>query len=103
MKKLKTIRLVIAFLLFFALTLSLSPVLSAPSNPKAQAPQPEKVVSLDADTPLCYMQTANGEVLDLSNLCNNEQQTEFTPVARRDTGPYDSARINQFDRELYGD
>lgn len=104
--KIKTIRLAIAFFLFLALTLSLSPVLSAPTQPKAQPPQPEIVSQLESDTPLCYMRNANGEVLDLTNLCNDEGQPatlSTLPVARRDNSPYNSERINQFDRELYGD
>lgn len=103
MKNLKTIRLLIAFLLFAGITLSLSPVLSSPTKPKAQTPPTEVVSQFEADTPLCYMRSANGEILDLSNLCNDEApSTEIIPVTRNNE-PYDSAKISQFDRELYGD
>ena len=40
------------------------------SNPTVTVPQFPQSQNFNADVPLCYMQTADGRIVDLQNLCS---------------------------------
>lgn len=52
------------------------------SSPTATVPQPSQVQNLSVDVPLCYMQTADGKIVDLQNLCHQASQARTSsPVS----------------------
>ena len=94
---------------------SLSVTLTLIAEVAFSAPPPRKQPSLEAEQraaqfgseiPLCYIQTADGKVFDLTNLC--EEQTETgtgtnVSAVRPVPSPYNNATIKKFDDELYGE
>jgi hypothetical protein len=48
------------------------------------------------------MQTADGNVLDLTSLCK-EQSGSNLSASRPSPRPYNTSAINKFDDELYGE
>lgn len=75
------------------------PVLSLPVVQPSQG----KEVASEVNVPVCYMQTADGNILDLSSLC--DKQKIATIRLRRPAAPrvYNPALIKKFDDELYGE
>lgn len=67
-----------------------------------QKTQVPKVIKPDANVPICYMKMANGNILNLSNLCKQElidfntRSNRISPRARNDS------RMKKSDDELYG-
>ncbi|MEQ9551829.1 MAG: hypothetical protein RIM23_19740 [Coleofasciculus sp. G3-WIS-01] len=67
--------------------------------------QPQGSINMNVDDPVCYMQTADGTVLDLSNLCGKDQPSP--PTATALTYPqqpqvYNVKNLKNFDDSWYG-
>lgn len=92
---------------------SLSVTLTLITEVAFSAPPPKKQPSLEAEQrlaqfgseiPLCYIQTADGKVFDLTNLCKEQTGTGTNVSAVRPMpSPYNNAAIKKFDDELYGE
>lgn len=94
----KSCRIIILSLMITSLTkaaLAL-PVQNSYSSTKQQ-------VEPFIDTPICYMRTANGGILDLSSLCEAKPGTTVRIPSRQAMNVYNYTRTNKFDRELYGE
>ncbi|MEQ8753892.1 MAG: hypothetical protein RID09_10305 [Coleofasciculus sp. G1-WW12-02] len=75
------------------------------SNPVLPDTQPQGSINLNIDDPVCYMQTEDGTVLDLSNLCGKEQLSRPTSTARtyaQQPQVYNVKKLKEFDDSLYG-
>ncbi len=77
-------------------------VLALPETQNTYSSAIDKKESI-VDTPICYMRTANGSVLDLSKLCEAKSENTGRIPVRRTINVYNYTRTNKFDRELYGD
>ncbi|MES1024473.1 hypothetical protein ABN584_16410 [Gloeocapsa sp. BRSZ] len=76
-------------------------VFALPLSQKTPSSTTEKKISFEVDAPLCYMRTATGSILDLSNLCEAKlRNTTLAPV-RRTNNVYDPTKTRNFDRQLY--
>jgi hypothetical protein len=82
----------IAVLLAVSTLLIAETALSSSITPVSQYPV---VPNSDIDNPVCYMQTADGRTLDLSNLCG-EPLERFLLSCPTITEPQVRARIIQF-------
>lgn len=95
---------------------SLSVTLTLIAEVAFSAPPPKEQPSLEAEQrlaqfgseiPLCYLQTADGKVFDLTNLCKEQTETGETgtnvSAVRSVPSPYNNATIKKFDDELYGE
>lgn len=72
--------------------------------PRKQTPSVEakqQLAEFRIEVPLCYIQTSDGRVLDLTNLCKEQSGTTVSAV-RPITSPYNNSAIKKFDDELYG-
>ncbi|MBV8886700.1 MAG: hypothetical protein JO235_22275 [Chroococcidiopsidaceae cyanobacterium CP_BM_RX_35] len=49
------------------------------SSPTATVPQSPQLQNSSVDVPLCYMQTADGRIMDLQNLCR--QTSPASPIS----------------------
>lgn len=76
------------------ITLSLPP----PGNQSTEATR--EVAQFNTEVPICYMQRADGRVLDLTSLC--KEQSGNLSVRPAPT-PYNTSAIKKFDDELYGE
>lgn len=96
-KSFRLITLLLLILIVFIAQASFS--LPLPSIEKTQS---SEVIESKVNIPMCYMETADGVILDLSNLCRQQ----FTDLDTRSTPPspslYNNSMINKFDDELYG-
>ncbi len=74
-------------------------------NPSLKAKQ--QLAQLGNEIPLCYIQTSDGRVLDLTNLCKEQSGTGETgtnvSAVRSVPSPYNNSAIKKFDDELYGE
>ncbi len=78
-------------------------VFALPLSQKIPSSTIEKKISFEVDAHLCYMRTATGNILDLSNLCETKiRNTTLAPV-RRTNNVYDPTKTRNFDRQLYGE
>jgi len=94
---------------------SLSVTLTLIAEVAFSAPPPRKQPSLEAEQraaqfgseiPLCYLQTSDGKVFDLTNLCKEQTGAETgtnVSAVRSVPSPYNNANIKKFDDELYGE
>lgn len=68
--------------------------------PLPQTTQSTETIKSKISVPICYMETANGKILDLSSLC--KQSTNFRNRSNPSSfSPYNSSAIKKFDDELY--
>lgn len=72
------------------------------ATPSPQTTQSLEVIKSKVDVPTCYMETANGTVLNLSNLCQQLSTNSDTRSNLPSPSPYNSSLIKKFDDELYG-
>lgn len=72
------------------------------AKPSPQKPPALEVIKFKVDVPTCYMETAKGTVLNLSNLCQQPSTNSDTRSNSSSLKPYDSSLIKKFDDELYG-
>lgn len=90
--------------LFVTLTTLIAEVaLSVPpykENPSLKAKQ--QLAQLGNEVPLCYIQTSDGRVLDLTNLCKEQTGTNVSAIPPV-SSPYNNSAIKKFDDELYGE
>lgn len=86
--------------LSFALTVFIAE--AAFSLPLPQETQPSEVAKSEVDVPICYMQTANGRILSLSRLCEQQPVDSGIRSALPSPSPYNASAIEKFDDELYG-
>lgn len=70
------------------------------SSPTEKA-QNSKVSESVEDVPVCYIQTTNGTVLNLSSLCNQNPKDPKVNSAPTRT-PYNFTAIKKFNDEVYG-
>lgn len=74
-------------------------------KPSLEAKQ--ELAQFGNEVPLCYIQTSDGKVLDLTNLCKEQAQSGISAsnvnVARPAPSPYNNSAIKKFDDELYGE
>lgn len=68
----------------------------------SQKPESLEVIKSKIDVPLCYMETANGTILDLSSLCQQSPNLR-TLLNQPSPHPYNYSLIKKFDDELYGE
>lgn len=61
-----------------------------------------KVAKSETKLPICYLETANGSILDLSKLCE-QKQTDSSIRTKSSTSPYDASAIKKFNDDLYGE
>lgn len=78
-------------------------VLAAPveKKPQAKVVIPEEL-QFGAEVPLCYIRTADGRALDLTNLCKERPETTNISAVPPTQPAYDNSAIKKFDDELYG-
>ncbi len=79
-------------------------ILAAPVEKKPQAKEviPEEL-QFGAEVPLCYIRTADGRALDLTNLCKERPEAaNISAVPSTPQPTYDNSAIKKFDDELYG-
>lgn len=88
-------------LLSFALTQLIAASASSLSIP--QATQSLEISKFEVDVPVCYMQTANGRIVDLSSFCEKQPVDSGILSAPPSPSPYNAAAIKKFDDELYGE
>lgn len=91
------------------LTLSLSVALTAiladttfATTIADQNPEPPQLEQIEP-SPLCYLQTSDGKVWDLNQLCQQQPQdttARFTPQIK---SPYNASTIKKYDDDLYGE
>lgn len=76
------------------------------SNPVLDNPPQGSInINMNIDDPVCYIETADGTVLDLSNLCGKEQPSPPTTTARTYPQPpqvYNIKNLKNFDDSWYG-
>lgn len=72
---------------------------SIPPNKETQSVE---VKQSGTDVPLCFMQTADGNVLDLTSLCK-EQPGSNLSASRPTPRLYNTSAIKKFDDDLYGE
>lgn len=94
---------------FFRLTVLFTLVLTAltaeaslSNTASLQKAQASKVTKPDANIPICYMKTANGNILNLSNLCKQESINSGTRSNRISPRVRSDSRMKKSDDELYG-
>ncbi|MBW4519862.1 MAG: hypothetical protein KME16_09210 [Scytolyngbya sp. HA4215-MV1] len=79
---------------------------AAYSLPPAQKPQPQNsgFPVQDLDEPVCYFQTEGGNVVDLTNLCNQPKPAPTLPTVTYPQAPnvYNKKALQDFDDSLYG-
>lgn len=76
---------------------------SIPPNKETQSVEVrQEAKQSGTDVPLCFMQTADGNVLDLTNLCK-EQPGSNLSASRPNPRPYNTSAIKKFDDDLYGE
>lgn len=68
----------------------------------SQKTESSEVIKSKIDVPICYMQTANGTILDLSSLCKQSSNLR-TRSTQPSPSPYNYSSIKKFDDELYGE
>lgn len=68
----------------------------------SQKPESSEVIKPKIDVPICYMETANGIILDLSSLCKQSPNLR-TRSNQLSPHPYNYSSIKKFDDELYGE
>ena len=90
-----------------SLTLIAEVAFSAPpprEQPSLEAEQ--RLAQFGSEVPICYIQTADGKVFDLTNLCKEQTGSETgtnVSAVRPVPSPYNNAAIKKFDDELYGE
>lgn len=67
-----------------------------------QEPQPPQVAQTEPETPLCYLQTSDGKVWDLNQLCQQQAQETTARSTPQIRSPYNTSNIKKFDDDLYG-
>lgn len=75
---------------------------SLSSTASLQKTQASKVIKPDANVPICYMKTASGNILNLSNLCKQESIDSSTRSNRISPRAQNDSRMKKSDDELYG-
>lgn len=84
-------------------TLFAETALSLPPPPDDQSVEAtQEVPQSGAEVPICYMQTAEGKVLDLTSLCKEQPGSNLSGVSPAPR-PYNASAIKKFDDELYGE
>lgn len=68
-----------------------------------QKSQPTQIVQNEPETPLCYLQTSDGKVWNLNQLCEQQPQETTARSTPRITSPYNASNIKRFDDDLYGE
>lgn len=91
------------------LTLSLSIALTAIladttfaatiTDQKREPPQLEQI----EPAPLCYLQTSDGKVWDLNQLCQQQPQDTTARSTPQIKSPYNASTIKKYDDDLYGE
>lgn len=76
---------------------------SIPPNQENQSVEAsQEVKQSGVEVPLCFMQTADGKVLDLTSLCK-EQPGANLSASSPAPSPYNTSAIKKFDDDLYGE
>lgn len=89
----------IAFLSIFS-TAFTTKAIAGVTDPLPQTTQSTEIIKSKINVPICYMETANGKILDLSSLC--KQSSSFRTRSNPPFfSPYNSSAIEKFDDELY--
>ncbi|KJH72310.1 hypothetical protein [Aliterella atlantica] len=68
-----------------------------------QKSQPTRIVQIEPETPLCYLQTSDGKVWNLNQLCEQQPQETTARSTPRIASPYNASTIKRFDDDLYGE
>ncbi|MDZ4873355.1 MAG: hypothetical protein CLLPBCKN_002751 [Chroococcidiopsis cubana SAG 39.79] len=97
---LKPFWLLVFLTIFFTAFITRASFTLAKSSPQ-KTPSVE-VINFKVDVPTCYMETAKGTVLNLSNLCKQPYTNSDTRSNLSSPRPYNSSLIKKFDDELYG-
>lgn len=88
--------------LFIGLTAILAnPTFAATTT--EQKTQPKQIVQIEPETPLCYLQTSDGKVWNLNQLCQQQPQETTARSTPRIQTPYNASTIKRFDDDLYGE
>lgn len=89
------------------LTLSLSVALTAIlidntfAATTERSPKAIQLTPVEPETPLCYLQTSDGKVWNLNQLCQQQpKETRSNPQVK---SPYNPTNIKKFDDDLYGE
>lgn len=97
-----------AFIRVFLVTIALVALfaqvsLSLPTGKKpAKADKPfQPAIEVVNSQPACFMQTSDGQIVNLSKLCGAQPSQPTPAIVSRPT-KYDPAAIKKFDDELYG-
>lgn len=87
--------------LFVGLTAILAnPTIAATTT--EQKSQPKQIVQTEPETPLCYLQTSDGKVWNLNQLCQQQPKATTASSTPRVASPYNASTIKKFDDDLYG-
>lgn len=68
-----------------------------------QKPEPPQLEQIEPETPLCYLQTSDGKVWDLNQLCQQQPQETTARTTPQIRSPYNASNIKKFDDDLYGE
>lgn len=97
---LKSVRLITLLSIFFMAFIAKANV--GITVPLPQATQFSKVIQSKIYVPICYMETANGTILDLSSLCKKSSNSSMLSNPPSPS-PYNYSLMKKFDEELYGE
>lgn len=64
---------------------------------------PPQITQVEPETPLCYLQTSDGKVWDLNQLCQQQPQETTVRSTPQIRSPYNASNIRKFDDDLYGE
>lgn len=87
--------------LFVALTAILADTTFAATTD--QEPKPPQITQIEPETPLCYLQTSDGKVWNLNQLCQQQPQETTARSTPQIKSPYNASTIKKFDDDLYGE
>lgn len=68
-----------------------------------QESKPTQIVQVEPETPLCYLQTSDGKVWNLEQMCQEQPQNTTARSTPRISSPYNASTIKKFDDDLYGE
>ncbi len=67
-----------------------------------QKPEPPQLEQIEPD-PLCYLQTSDGKVWDLNQLCQQQPQETTARSTPQIKSPYNASTLKKYDDDLYGE